>query len=122
MRTQITYVNLAVRSEAILGRKSTRKPISKISIRLSISFQVFLLGKTVGFCTDAPAGPSRQKRPLPYRDGDCPRLREAPESQRDEERHEENTRGIITIFQKPTLQRMSPPRGEREGTLNETRL
>ena len=80
------------------------------------------LGKTAGFCTDAPAGPSRQKRPLPYRDGDCPRLREAPESQRDEERHEENTRGIITIFQKPTLQRMSPPRGEREGTLNETRL
>jgi hypothetical protein len=54
---QKSSVNLVVRSEAILGRKSTRKLISKINVRLLVHSQIFLLGKTAGFCTDAPAGP-----------------------------------------------------------------
>ena len=57
MMAQKTYVNLAVCSVAIFGRKSARKPISKINTRLLARPQVFLWGKTVGFCTDAPAGP-----------------------------------------------------------------
>src|SRR2546428_2798438 len=40
---QKTLVNLAVRSGAIFGRKSTRKLISKINIRLLVHSQVFLL-------------------------------------------------------------------------------
>ena len=54
---QKTYINLVVRSKAILGLKSTRKLISEINFRLLDRSQVFLLGKTVGSCTDAPAGP-----------------------------------------------------------------
>ena len=49
---KITYINLVVRSKAILGRKSTRKLISEINVRLLDRSQVFLLGKTVGSCTD----------------------------------------------------------------------
>ena len=54
---KITYINLVVRSKAILGLKSTRKLISEINVQLLDRPQVFLLGKTVGSCTDAPAGP-----------------------------------------------------------------
>jgi hypothetical protein len=54
---QKTYINLVVRSKAILGLKSTRKLISEINVQLLDRPQVFLLGKTVGSCTDAPAGP-----------------------------------------------------------------
>jgi hypothetical protein len=56
---KITYINLVVHSKAILDLKSTRKLISEINVRLLDRSQVFLLGKTVGSCTDAPAGPKR---------------------------------------------------------------
>src|SRR4029450_12554238 len=54
---QYPDINLVVRSKAILGLKSPRKLISEINVRLLDRSQVFLLGKTVGSCTDAPAGP-----------------------------------------------------------------
>ena len=44
--------------KAILGLKSTRKPISKIKARLMVCSQVFLHDETAGFCSNAPAGPS----------------------------------------------------------------
>ncbi len=73
-RAQKTYVHLVVRSEAISGRESTRKLISEIKIRLLVPFEVFLSGETVGFCTDAPAGPISVvlKRPTTQSDSMCP--------------------------------------------------
>ncbi len=56
-RARKTYVNLVLRSEAISGQKSTRKLISEIKIKLLDRSRVFLLGETVTFCANAPAGP-----------------------------------------------------------------
>ena len=54
---RIMYVILVARSEAILGRKSTRKPMQEIKIRFMDQRRVFSHSETVGFCLNAPAGP-----------------------------------------------------------------
>src|SRR5262249_20061868 len=50
-------LHLVGRSEALVGRKSTRKPLAKINVRVWVHSHVFLVGKTAGLCTAAPAGP-----------------------------------------------------------------
>jgi hypothetical protein len=62
LAVRVESFNLAVCSEALLGRKSTRKLIANINVRLLAHSAVFLLGKTVGFCLDVPADPVYTRR------------------------------------------------------------
>jgi hypothetical protein len=58
--------------KAVLGRKSIRKPIQEIKIRVMDQRKVFLQSETVSFCLNAPAGPTCTT-PDPAEVQQCPR-------------------------------------------------